>query len=211
MSLEEKESIVSEEDSEILRTVAEGIFSDDNPHRNEFNNWYMLHTYSGFEMRVQQSLEELKNSGKARGFIYQVFLPTEKVSELGKNGKKRITTRKLFPGYIMVQMAMNEFSQNLVQNVSKVTGFVGGKSKPAPMSVEDVRRIFKLVAESASGDKPKTPYNAGDEVHVIDGPFVGFNGVIEEVSQDKGKLRVSVSIFGRQTPVELDFIQVSKN
>ena len=148
------------------------------------SRWYIVHTYSGFEQRVEATIKEMMRNAQDNGLIHEVVVPTEKVIELGKGGAKRTTTRKFYPGYIMLRMTMTDFSWHLVQSIPKVTGFVGGKNRPAPMKDDDVR--------------------------VIDGPFGGFNGVVEDVNYDKGKLRVSVSIFGRQTPVELDFIQVSK-
>lgn len=179
-------------------------------HENEYHNWYMLHTYSGFEMRVEKQINELKRTQQDEGLIHQVLLPTEKVVEIGKDGQRRTVTRKLFPGYIMVQMTMTDFSWHLVQSIPKVTGFVGGKNRPAPMASDDVRRILSLVKEGQDNPGPKVKFEVGDDVRVLDGPFGGFNGTVEDVNHDKGKLRVSVSIFGRQTPVELDFVQVTK-
>lgn len=179
-------------------------------HENEYHNWYMLHTYSGFEMRVEKQINELKRTNQDEGLIHQVLLPTEKIVEIGKDGQRRTVTRKLFPGYIMVQMTMTDFSWHLVQSIPKVTGFVGGKNRPAPMGSDDVRRILSLVKEGQDNPGPKVKFEVGDDVRVLDGPFGGFNGTVEDVNHDKGKLRVSVSIFGRQTPVELDFVQVVK-
>ena len=184
--------------------------SDTDSHAKEYHNWYMLHTYSGFEMRVEKQINEMRRTFQDDGLIHEVLLPTEKVVELGKNGQKRTSTRKLFPGYIMVQMTMTDFSWHLVQSIPKVTGFVGGRNRPAPMGSDDVRRILTLVQEGQDNPGPKVKFDVGDEVRVIDGPFGGFNGTVEDVNHDKGKLRVSVSIFGRQTPVELGFVQVSK-
>jgi len=173
-------------------------------------HWYILHTYSGFEQRVEQMIRELMRSGQDQGCIHDVVVPTEKVIELGKNGKKRTTTRKFYPGYVMVRMTMTDLSWHQVQNIPKVTGFVGGKNRPAPMGPGEAERILSLMETRQEQPRPKYDFDRGDEVRVIDGPFGGFNGVVEEVNYDKGKLKVSVSIFGRQTPVELDFIQVSK-
>ena len=158
------------------------------------SRWYIVHTYSGFEQRVEATIKEMMRNAQDNGLIHEVVVPTEKVIELGKGGAKRTTTRKFYPGYIMLRMTMTDFSWHLVQSIPKVTGFVGGKNRPAPMKDEEAARILSLM----------------ETVRVIDGPFGGFNGVVEDVNYDKGKLRVSVSIFGRQTPVELDFIQVSK-
>ena len=177
---------------------------------NMEGHWYILHTYSGFEQRVEQMIRELMRSGQDQGCIHDVVVPTEKVIELGKNGKKRTTTRKFYPGYVMVRMTMPDLSWHQVQNIPKVTGFVGGKNRPAPMGPGEAERILSLMETRQEQPRPKYDFDRGDEVRVIDGPFGGFNGVVEEVNYDKGKLKVSVSIFGRQTPVELDFIQVSK-
>ena len=177
---------------------------------NMEGHWYILHTYSGFEQRVEQMIRELMRSGQDQGCIHDVVVPTEKVIELGKNGKKRTTTRKFYPGYVMVRMTMTDLSWQQVQNIPKGTGFVGGKNRPAPMGPGEAERILSLMETRQEQPRPKYDFDRGDEVRVIDGPFGGFNGVVEEVNYDKGKLKVSVSIFGRQTPVELDFIQVSK-
>ena len=176
----------------------------------EAGHWYILHTYSGFEQRVEQMIRELMRSGQDQGCIHDVVVPTEKVIELGKNGQKRTTTRKFYPGYVMVRMTMTDLSWHQVQNIPKVTGFVGGKNRPAPMGPGEAERILSLMETRQEQPRPKFDFAHGDEVRVIDGPFGGFNGVVEEVNYDKGKLKVCVSIFGRQTPVELDFIQVTK-
>jgi len=187
--------------------AAEGIAGADKTDQPEEDRgrWYIVHTYSGFEQRVEQTIREMMRTGQENGLIHQVVVPTEKVIELGKGGAKRTTTRKFYPGYVMLRMTMTDFSWHLVQSIPKVTGFVGGKNRPAPMKSEEATRILQLMEA-----RKETPRPRGEDVRVIDGPFGGFNGVVEDVNYDKGKLRVSVSIFGRQTPVELDFIQVSK-
>lgn len=172
--------------------------------------WYIVHTYSGFEQRVEQTINEMVRNGQAQDLIHQVVVPTEKVEELGKGGEKRTTKRKFYPGYVMVQMTMTDYSWHLVQTIPKVTGFVGGKNRPTPMLDTEAERILQLMKERQETPRPKFNFERGDEVRVIDGPFGGFNGIVDDVNYDKGKLRVSVSIFGRQTPVELDFVQVSK-
>ncbi len=177
---------------------------------DENAKWYIVHTYSGFEQRVEQTINEMVRNGQAQGLIHRVVVPTEKVEELGKSGEKRTTKRKFYPGYIMLQMTMTDYSWHLVQTIPKVTGFVGGKNRPAPMKDSEADKILQLMKERQETPRPKFNFDRGDEVRVIDGPFGGFNGVVDEVNYDKGKLKVSVSIFGRQTPVELDFIQVSK-
>lgn len=173
--------------------------------------WYIVHTYSGFEQRVQKTIEEMKRIGQDQGLIDQVIVPTEKIQEPSKQKPElRTTTRKFYPGYIMVHMIMTDFSWHLVQSIPKVTGFVGGKNRPAPMKDQDAERILNLMQASREKPRPKFNFEIGDDVRVLEGPFKDFNGVIEDVNHDKGKLRVSVSVFGRQTPVELDFKYVSK-
>ncbi len=173
--------------------------------------WYIVHTYSGFEQRVQKTIAEMKRTGQDNGMIEQVVVPTEKVQEPSKQGPEpRTTTRKFYPGYIMVRMVMTDLSQHLIQSIPKVTGFVGGKNKPAPMMDHEAERILGMMEMSRDKPRPKFNFDIGDEVRVLEGPFKDFNGVVEDVNHDKGKLRVSVSVFGRQTPVELDFTYVSK-
>jgi transcriptional antiterminator NusG len=172
--------------------------------------WYIVHTYSGFEQRVEQTIREMVRTGQDQGLIEEVVVPTEKVIELAKGGAKRTTTRKFYPGYVMLRMVMTDYSWHLVQSIPKVTGFVGGKNRPTPMRNSEAERILTLMETRQEQPRPKFNFERGDEVRVVDGPFGGFNGMVEDVNYDKGKLRVSVSIFGRQTPVELDFVQVSK-
>lgn len=172
--------------------------------------WFIVHTYSGFEHRVEQTVREMMRTGQAGGDIEEVVVPTEKVIELVK-GEKRTSTRKFYPGYVMIKMVMNDSSWHLVQEIPRVTGFVGGKNRPTPMRDSEAQRVLALMESRQEQPRPKFHFDRGDEVRVIDGPFGGFNGVVEDVNYDKGKLRVSVSIFGRQTPVELDFVQVTKN
>ena len=181
------------------------------PETGKRARWYIVHTYSGFEQRVQKTIAEMQRTGQDQGLIEEVVVPTEKVQEPSRHGEKsRTTTRKFYPGYIMVRMVMTDLSWHLVQSIPKVTGFVGGKNRPAPMRDSEAERILKLMEMRQETPRPKFNFEVGDDVRVIEGPFDGFNGVVEDVNHDKGKLRVSVSIFGRQTPVELDFGQVSK-
>ena len=172
--------------------------------------WYIVHTYSGFEQRVQKTINEMRRNGQDEGTIEEVVVPTEKVIELAKGGEKRTSTRKSYPGYVLVRMVMTDLSWHLVQNIPKVTGFIGGKNRPTPMRDSEAMHIINQMNASQETPRPKFNFDRGEEVRVIDGPFGGFNGVVEDVNYDKGKLRVTVSIFGRQTPVELDFVQVSK-
>lgn len=186
------------------------IVIDDDSELGKRPRWYIVHTYSGFEQRVQKTINEMIRSGQGRDLILQCVVPTEKVIELSKQGSKRTTTRKFYPGYVMVQMIMTEYAWNLIQSIPKVTGFVGGKNRPTPMKDSEAENILALMETRKESHRPKFSFDKGEEVRIIDGPFSGFNGVVDEVNYDKGKLRVSVSIFGRQTPVELDFVQVSK-
>ena len=180
------------------------------PENREVPRWYILHTYSGFEQRVEQTIREMMRNRQENGLIKDVIVPTERVIEPGKNGQKRTTTRKVYPGYIMINMIMTDFSWHMVQSIPKVTGFVGGKNRPAPMGPGEAERILSLMETRQEQPRPKFSFEVGDEVRVEDGPFAGFNGVVEDVNDDKGKIKVLVSIFGRQTPVELSFMQVSK-
>lgn len=183
----------------------------DTPESGKRARWYIVHTYSGFEQRVQKTIDEMRRTGQDLGMIERVVVPTEKVQEPSKqNSEPRTTTRKFYPGYIMVRMVMTDLSWHLVQSIPKVTGFVGGKNRPTPMMDKDAERILSLMEMSKEKPRPKFNFEIGDEVRVLDGPFKDFNGVVEDVNHDKGKLRVSVSVFGRQTPVELDFTYVSK-
>lgn len=171
--------------------------------------WYIVHTYSGYEQRVEQTIKEMIRTGQDQGQVKEVVVPTEKVVELVK-GEKKTSTRKFYPGYVMVKMVLTDDSWHLIQSIPRVTGFVGGKNRPTPMRESEAQNILSMMESRQEQPRPKFNFERGDEVRVIDGPFGGFNGVVEEVNFDKGKLKVSVSIFGRQTPVELDFVQVTK-
>lgn len=171
--------------------------------------WYVVHTYSGYEQKAKAALEErVRALGKSEQFG-EVLVPAEKIVELVK-GRKKTSSRMFFPGYILVQMDLNDETWHIVKSTPKVTGFVGGATKPAPIPEEQVREITDQMAEGAARPKPKILFEVGESVKVIDGPFSDFNGTVEEVKGDKGKVRVLISIFGRATPVELDFIQVEK-
>jgi transcriptional antiterminator NusG len=170
--------------------------------------WYGIHTYSGFENKVRLSLlERIKNQGLEEHFG-EVLIPSETVVEL-KKGEKRTSSRKFFPGYILVNMDLNDETWHVVKETSKVTGFVGGNN-PVAIPDEEVMKITRRIEEGAEKPRPKVLFEVGETVRVIDGPFLNFSGVIEDVKPDKGKLRVMVSIFGRATPVELEFMQVEK-
>lgn len=175
-------------------------------------NWYVVHTYSGYEHKVKASLEERVRSLADRELFGEILVPSEKVVELVK-GKKKTSSRKFFPGYILVNMHLNDETWHIVKSTPKVTGFVGGALDPAsvpPISESEVREITHQMEEGAVKPKPKVLFEEGEQVKVVDGPFSDFNGVVEEVKPEKGKLRVLISIFGRATPVELDFVQVEK-
>lgn len=171
--------------------------------------WYIVHVYSGFEIKVKKSLEERIKTLEQETYFGQILVPTEQVVEL-RGGQKKTSSRKFFPGYILVQMALNEETWHTVKNTAKVTGFIGGQVKPTPVPDKEAERIIHQMEEGVSRPKPKYSFEEGDEVRVIDGPFSNFQGVVGEVKVDKEKLRVLISIFGRLTPVELDFIQVNK-
>jgi transcriptional antiterminator NusG len=173
--------------------------------------WYGVHTYSGFENRVKRTLEERIRSLGVKDLFGDILIPSETVVEL-KKGERKTSTRKFFPGYILVQMELNNETWHIVNSIPKVTGFVGGDSgvQPTPMSEEEIQRITSRMAEGVEKPKPKVEFEVGEAVRVIDGPFVNFTGQIEDVKPEKGKLKVMVSIFGRVSPVELEFIQVEK-
>lgn len=172
--------------------------------------WYVVHAYSGFENQVVRMLgERIQRSGLQDSFG-EILVPTEEVVEM-RDGQKRRSDRKFFPGYVLVQMEMNDDTWHLVKSVPKVMGFIGGTSdRPAPITDREANAILQRVQEGAEKPRPKVLFEPGEMVRVIDGPFNDFSGVVEEVNYDKSKLKVSVLIFGRPTPVELDFGQVEK-
>lgn len=172
--------------------------------------WYIVNTQTGCEQTAKSAIEEKIKTKKMEKFFGEILIPAENVVELVK-GQKQTRSRKFFPGYIFVQMFLNEETWHLVKNSSKVSGFVGGKIKPPEVPEHEVMRVTQQMAGIAEKPKPKIKYSIGDTVVVVDGPFSNFNGVVEEINEDKGKVKVSVSIFGRSTPVELDFVQVDKN
>lgn len=172
-------------------------------------NWYVVHTYSGYEMKAKQALLERIKSAAAEELFEEVLVPSEDVVEM-KKGVKKTTKRQFFPGYIMVKMELNEKTWHLVKGTPKVTGFVGGSLNPPVVPEEEVRRITRQIEEGTLKPKPKVQFEKGEDIKVVNGPFATFSGVVEEVNEDKGKLRVMVSIFGRSTPIELDFTQVEK-
>ena len=171
--------------------------------------WYVVHTYSGYENKVKQTLEDRIASSAHPEKFGEVLIPTEQVVELVK-GKRRTSSRKFYPGYILVQMELAEDTWHLVKDTPKVTGFLGGRDTPAPVTDEEAEQIMSQVEAGKLKPQPKYLFEPGDEVRVIDGPFTNFTGTVEDVKPEKGKIRVLVSIFGRPTPVELEFVQVTK-
>jgi transcriptional antiterminator NusG len=171
--------------------------------------WYVVHTYSGYENKAKLALEERVKSAKKESFFGEVIVPEENVVELVK-GQKKTTKRRFFPGYILVRMVLNDETWHIVKNTPKLTGFVGDKVKPVPVPESDVLKMTNRIAEGQVKPRPRISFQEGENVRVIDGPFSNFNGTVEDVNPDKGKVKVLVSIFGRSTPVELDFIQVEK-
>lgn len=172
--------------------------------------WYVVHAYSGFEKQVMRSLiERVKLKGMEEEFG-QILVPTEEVVEM-RDGKKRRSERKFYPGYVLVEMDMNDATWHLVKETPRVMGFIGGTpEKPAPITSREADAILQRVQDGTDKPRPKTLFEAGETVRVTDGPFADFNGVVEEVNYDKNRLQVSVLIFGRATPVELEFSQVEK-
>ena len=171
---------------------------------------YVVHAYSGMEKAVERNLRERIDRAGMQDKFGRILVPTEEVVEL-KNGKKAVTERRFFPGYVLVEMLMDDESWHLVKHTSKVTGFVGGaRNRPAPISEAEVMKIVNQMQEGIDKPRPKVQWQVGELVRVKDGPFTDFNGAVEEVNYEKSKVRVSVTIFGRATPVELDFAQVEK-
>jgi transcription termination/antitermination protein NusG len=168
-------------------------------------NWYVIHTYSGYENKVKQNLEHRIDSMEMKDQIFRVIVPTEQEIEI-KNGQRRTVEKKVFPGYVLVQMFLNDDSWYVVRNTPGVTGFVGLGTRPTPLEEPEVRSILKQMESEAP--KVSVNYQVGQAVKITDGPFTDFEGVVDAIDQEKGKVRVLVSFFGRETPVELDFLQV---
>ena len=172
--------------------------------------WYVVHAYSGFEKHVKRSLGERIKLEEMEDQFGEILVPTEEVVEM-RGGQKRKSERKFFPGYVLVQMEMNDATWHLVKDCPKVMGFIGGTAdKPAPISDREAAAILQRVEDGVEKPKPKTLFEPGEVVRVVDGPFADFNGVVEEVNYEKSRLQVAVLIFGRSTPVELEFSQVEK-
>jgi transcriptional antiterminator NusG len=190
--------------------AASNTVTPDNVAPGTNKRWYVVHAYSGMEKAVERNLRERIDRSELQGKFGRILVPMEEVVEL-KNGKKSVTERRFFPGYVLVEMEMADDTWHLVKHTNKVTGFVGGaKNRPAPISEAEVLKIVHQMQEGVEKPRPKVEWSVGELVRVKEGPFTDFNGAIEDVNYDKSKVRVSVTIFGRATPVELDFSQVEK-
>ncbi len=213
----------AEDESEQVESPVDSVVSEDAEHQVSADevevqavedsgppkHWFIIHTYSGFENKVAESL---KTRSEAFGFadrLGQVLIPTEEVVEL-KNGKKTTSKRLLYPGYVMVEMEMDEDMWHQVKETPRVTGFVGGGAKPVPLTADEVNSILYRQSTAAERPRPKVNFEKNESVRIVDGPFTNFSGRVEEVNPERNTLRVMVTIFGRSTPVELDFLQVEK-
>jgi transcriptional antiterminator NusG len=198
--------------SEIENAAGEGQQPEAAPAKpvNPDLRWYVVHAYSGMEKAVERNIRERINRAGMQDMFGEILVPTEEVVEI-KNGQKRSSERRFYPGYVLVQMIMNDESWHLVKHTNKVTGFVGGaKNRPAPISDEEVAKILGQMEEGVEKPRHKVEFVVGEYVRVKDGPFTDFNGTVEDVNYEKSKVSVSVTIFGRATPVELEFSQIEK-
>jgi transcriptional antiterminator NusG len=179
------------------------------PAEHADHRWYVIHTYSGYESKVRESLLERMSAAGSGEKISEVMVPSEEIVEL-KKGKRKISDRKIFPGYILVRMNLDDETWHIVRDTPKITGFVGGKTHPTPLSDAEVKEIVDQTTSDPGKPKPKVLFRVGESVRVVDGPFTNFIGMVDDVNTERAKLRVMVSIFGRSTPVELDFLQVER-
>ncbi|MEG9883345.1 MAG: transcription termination/antitermination protein NusG [Hyphomicrobiales bacterium] len=171
--------------------------------------WYIVHTYSNFENKVAESIREQTAAAHLEDLIEEVMVPTEEVVEV-KRGRKTVSERRFLPGYVLVRMSMTDRGYHLIKNTPKVTGFLGANNKPVPISDVEAGRILDQVREGVERPRPSVTFEVGEQVRVSDGPFASFNGHVEDVDEERARLKVAVSIFGRPTPVELEFAQVDK-
>jgi len=171
--------------------------------------WYIVHAYSNFERKVAESIKERAASAGLSDLFEQVLVPMEEVVEM-RRGRKVSSERKFFPGYVLVKMELNDQTYHLIKSTPKVTGFLGTENKPIPITEEEAGRILQQVQEGVERPKPSVTFEIGEQVRVADGPFASFNGLVEEVDEERARLKVAVSIFGRATPVELEYAQVEK-
>ena len=192
---------------DVDKEVPEVDVSKEVPEVDVNKSWYVIHTYSGFEQKVKISLEEQFERSSSREALGEIIIPVEDVVEVRK-GKKKVSSRKFFPGYILISVDMSRDIWYMIKNTAKVTGFLGSGGKPVPLSEDEVKTIKGQISGETSQPKPKFSFEKGESVRVVEGPFINFNGTVDEVNQSKGKVRVMVSIFGRATPVELEFPQI---
>jgi transcriptional antiterminator NusG len=199
--------LIQAEEPEVAAVAAAGVvqgYDETSPRK-----WFIIHTYSGFENKVKESLQTRSEAFGFADKIGQILIPTEEVVEL-RNGKKVTSRRLVYPGYVLVEMEMNDELWHAVKNTPRVTGFVGGGNSPVPLSADEVNQILYRQASSAERPRPKMTFEKNDSVRIVDGPFANFSGKVDEVNVERGTLRVMVTIFGRSTPVELEFLQVEK-
>ena len=206
------ESVADEQDLEAVEPSAEDEVATTEPEGDadeltEGRKWYVVHCYSGYENKVKRNLEQRISSMEMENYIFQVVVPTEEEIEV-REGKRRTYQRRVFPGYILVEMIMTDDSWYVVRNTPGVTGFVGMGTRPTPLREEEVQRIIQRM--EAEAPKVKVTFKQGQRVRIVQGPFADFIGTVDDINMEKGKVRVMVSFFGRETPVELDFLQVEK-